>query len=260
MTNFLQRVVTCVIIPNAILEDGSGGWKGWWQALCFPMFLTGLPGKDSTNPQSKESKCWDDVFCPTKATYLLSDVLLEGQPASCVPDNTRVTGAWKVVSSHRIPYMLLWHLDKMILLCETWPRGCMHRINRCCGLFCIRRLEPKRSKVLASMFFYLPDHHHLIKLHFFGLKLWGKWDNFIELLTRFCPKKRIWNCLKKTNKKSDRGFHSDWGAFSALRFHLLSVTSGCCVAGSHIYLCLPSRLCSMDSVHRAWMTECHSLK
>lgn len=151
-------VVVCVIIPNVILEDGRGGWKGWWQALCFTMFLTGHPGKDSTYPQSKESKCWDDVFCPTKATYLLTDVLLEGQPASCVPDNTRVTGAWKVVSSHRIPYMLLWHLDKMILLCGTWPRGCMHRINHCCGLFCISRLEPKRSNVLASMFFYLPDH------------------------------------------------------------------------------------------------------
>lgn len=67
----------------------------------------------------------------------------------------------------------------------------MHGTNRSRGLFCISRPDPKRSKVSAAMFFHLPDHRHLIKLHFFGLKIWGKWNDFTELLTGSILKKRI---------------------------------------------------------------------
>lgn len=53
------------------------------------------------------------------------------------------------------------------------------------------------------MFFHLPDHHHLIKLHFFGLKIWGRWDDFTELLTRFCPKNEYENFWRKSKNEME---------------------------------------------------------
>lgn len=58
-------------------------------------------------------------FCSLlcKATYLLTDVLLEGQPTSCVQDNIQVTRGWKKASWHtsHMPHVP-WHLDMMFLL------------------------------------------------------------------------------------------------------------------------------------------------
>lgn len=75
-----------------------------WQALCFLMSPSCLQGEDSQPPLVQRIHRATKVIRPLQrqtqglcflfweATYLLIDVLLEGQPTSCVQDNIQVTG------------------------------------------------------------------------------------------------------------------------------------------------------------------------
>ena len=75
-----------------------------WQALCFLMSLSCLQGEDSQPPLLQRIHRATKVIRPLQrqtqalcfllweATYSLTDVLLEGEPTSCVQDNIQVTG------------------------------------------------------------------------------------------------------------------------------------------------------------------------
>lgn len=75
-----------------------------WQALCFLMSPSCLQGEHSQPPLLQGIHRARKVIRPLQrqtqglcflfweATYLLIDVLLEGQPTSCVQDNIQVTG------------------------------------------------------------------------------------------------------------------------------------------------------------------------
>lgn len=121
--------------------------------------------------------------------------------------------------------------------------------NSCCSLFSISRPDSKRSKVLAATFFHPLDRRHLNKLHFCGLKIWGKWDDFTKLL-----QKNNMKMFEENVKKCDIGFCSDCEAISAFCIHSLGE-----LLCHRVTLTSAFQAVQRGSVLRVWMRECHSL-